>query len=499
MLDPSGQFVAMGRSFFVARHEEVRLVWPLPFFIATYPFYRLFGSPGLFVLPIASGALVVRLTGLLAERLRRGRGVPAAIVVGAATPIFAYSVLFWEHLPAVALALGGFNLLLPKERNETAGTRTSRRWAIGTACIAIAAGALRAELYLLLGVVLVLRTLASTRRVRVGLLLLGATVLVSAPLWWLNVASTGHPLPLNAAKNFTSFSTDYLARSWAEIPWHYLVGNNVPRGKAWLFTAAVALVVVLSVRSRTRTLSLIMSGSLACLAVISLTTAGMLETTNCFHGLLLCSPFLAFGGVGIGAHDSNVCADTFVVSTVGLFTLLYVAALCVTSVDGPGAGALELGPRFALILYPLLVARVATLDFPTERFRRICSLAAVLGALVASILFQVCSVQRIHRDSLALAVLKDALDATSLPVVTDVWWVPSQSVALLLTRPAYRTEDDAELSRWIAVAHGLGLRRFIYISFQERTRIDIPGGGTCAPDAPYRAAGLIFSVFACPP
>ena len=78
--DPAGEFAPLGPTFFHVKDGELRLVWPLPFFLASYPFYRAFGANGLYALPILSGALVVWLTGTTAERIRAGRGLIAAFV-----------------------------------------------------------------------------------------------------------------------------------------------------------------------------------------------------------------------------------------------------------------------------------------------------------------------------------------------------------------------------------------------------------------------------------
>ena len=67
--------------------------------------YRLFGDPGLYLLPLAAGLLTLPAVWSLAGMLsgaRVGRAVPLASL---GTPLWFYSLTFWEHTPAACLAV----------------------------------------------------------------------------------------------------------------------------------------------------------------------------------------------------------------------------------------------------------------------------------------------------------------------------------------------------------------------------------------------------------
>ena len=76
----------------------------LPLFpLFTLPFYRLLGAYGLYVLPALGGALISALTLLMVSRA--DRRLLMLLLIAFASPVFIYSVLFWEHTPAVAITL----------------------------------------------------------------------------------------------------------------------------------------------------------------------------------------------------------------------------------------------------------------------------------------------------------------------------------------------------------------------------------------------------------
>jgi hypothetical protein len=66
---------------------------------------ELFGVTGVYVLPLLAGWLTAVLSGRLAAAIDPSLEVPAVLVVGLATPIYFYSLCFWEHTVAAALSL----------------------------------------------------------------------------------------------------------------------------------------------------------------------------------------------------------------------------------------------------------------------------------------------------------------------------------------------------------------------------------------------------------
>jgi hypothetical protein len=112
---------------------------PLPFSALTAPLLAAFGWPGLHALPLL--ALWAAWLALLAGARRLGAGpLASALALGAAafaSPLTVYGAIYWEHTLAVALALGGLVLLLP--RAGEAEPPAARRLAAGAALVALSA------------------------------------------------------------------------------------------------------------------------------------------------------------------------------------------------------------------------------------------------------------------------------------------------------------------------------------------------------------------------
>src|SRR5207245_163169 len=105
----------IGHHFVAVRGKDYSFYDPI-FPLASAPLYAALGLPGLFILPIAGTLLLIALLPLLtsASPLRVG------LLVVFATPIFWYTVVFWEHTIAAGLAIAAV-ALAKRERFLTAG------------------------------------------------------------------------------------------------------------------------------------------------------------------------------------------------------------------------------------------------------------------------------------------------------------------------------------------------------------------------------------------
>lgn len=190
-LDPEGRFFPLGGWFHFGRAGRFYLSY-LPYFsMASAPLYRLFGSPGLLLIPAASVLGTVWITYGVLRRHVSDLAWAGALALGLATPLFIYGVVFWDHSLAALLSAGALAILT----RELAGDLPPhfRRM--------IAAGALlglgfwvRNELYLL-GIAIGLGWLVASPRFRVqGVIFLLAGMAVPAGgLWALNTRLSGSP------------------------------------------------------------------------------------------------------------------------------------------------------------------------------------------------------------------------------------------------------------------------------------------------------------------
>ncbi|HYO76481.1 MAG TPA: hypothetical protein VE010_08460, partial [Thermoanaerobaculia bacterium] len=182
-LDPEMAIAPTGGHHFIPRDGELVSFYGPAFPLLTAPLYAAFGAPGLFVIPIAATLLLVPLFALLLPERRAMFG--AALLLVFATPLFFYTVVYWEHTLAVALTIAAF-VLATRDRPLLAG-------------LAGAAGAVfREEGYIALACLGMAMLATRANRRAIALLVAGAAAILT-PLWIANYLVFQHPLGLHAA------------------------------------------------------------------------------------------------------------------------------------------------------------------------------------------------------------------------------------------------------------------------------------------------------------
>jgi hypothetical protein len=270
-LDPQLEFVPFSaRQHYVDGQGRIYLQWPIFLGLLTRIPWKLMGFWGLYVVPLLAGVGTAWAAYLLAHALGVPRRVAwlAVPLVGFATPVFIYSLVFFEHTLATMLVT--LSLLaavkatgLPR---EAAGPRQAaphtpalhgqgRQALTGTVLSAILLAAaiyFRSELYVLALVMLVMLAAPALWSDVLGLLRmrghegghgtrrrheeytwhraqtawwLGAFVLALVPLWLFYAVTEGTLLPLHAM-------------------WYFAPGNNADGGAGVAGAGGVALPAV---------------------------------------------------------------------------------------------------------------------------------------------------------------------------------------------------------------------------------------------------------------
>jgi type IV secretory pathway VirB3-like protein len=181
---------------FVRTGEHVYSFYSPIFPLVTAPFYTSLGTWGLFLFPLI-GTLA---TALLLSPLLERDYIPAVLAAVFATPLFWYTVVFWEHTLAVALSLGAY-VLVTRNRLFAAG------------CVAAVGTAFREEGYIVIAAIAA--ALLITRRPGILRFLAGALLLL-IPLWIANAVIYGRPLGLHA-KVYTGMGGPRLSNWWVYL------------------------------------------------------------------------------------------------------------------------------------------------------------------------------------------------------------------------------------------------------------------------------------------
>lgn len=201
-------------------------VTPPTYAVLAWPFYRLAGYPGLFLLNNLAFLATLALTALLARRLFGDPrlALAATLVLGLATFLWEYSQAAWPHALSTFLVLAAFTAAW--EATRAASERTAFAWCLLAGAVAGIGVGVRLDVALALPCLLVLFLFVPLRR-----------------------AATALGIALGALPGFVALSLANLAKFGTASPLSY--GPGMARSGDWthyLPVAALGLAALLACR-----------------------------------------------------------------------------------------------------------------------------------------------------------------------------------------------------------------------------------------------------------
>ncbi|NLF24506.1 MAG: hypothetical protein GX589_02465 [Deltaproteobacteria bacterium] len=456
---------------YLSETGEARTGWTPWFPLLTWPFYRVWGVTGLHLIPWMAGLLLIVLAGVVAERLCAGTGPFAAVVVGIGTPVLFYSMCFWEHTLAVALALAALLPWVSPAQNTSTPAICHRHWFV-SAALMIAACALRRELIFFLGAgMLTLGWLHPQRRrylpVMLAILLalgVGGSLLLfvyPASLWWI------FPTPLSDMRWLRSLLS---ADLWQQFPSNIirvlvLSDFDTQFSKPVLSVAFLGLTLcVLSplcpIRWR-RTMVLLGA------AIFSVPAAVMAFTPvryRYLNSLLLPAPFalLTLLPSGVAASIARRRLECSIILFLAAFYMILPAA-------APVHGGIEWGSRYALIVIVLLnVLGVVKITETIIAKQGLTDGARWMVTLLASWLFflgmvsATRGINELHQTRRNLLTLQSELEQGGDAVVTDSFWLGLSLAPFYARHEVYVLSTAHPLQEWL-MRIGAKRYRFTYV------------------------------------
>lgn len=471
-LDPTYRFNPFVHPYGVFVGDEQYLSWPIPFPLLTWPFYTLLGDFGLVLVPALSGLGVAAVSIALARRLGISGAPWSALLVGLATPVFFYSVLFWEHTLATLLASAGFLLIL--------SAYGAGRWRCLLAGVLLGGAAVfRAEILLLGGAMALSLLLCRMKEYPawrpLGLFVAGLSIPL-LPTTAAYYVAFGNLWPLHTGPYTQLGALPYAARVGLPFLAEVVGGLDGTLGAvavSWILAlAAGCLMVVGMLRPGRLRLSLLVAG-LAIAVGGGAYLAFWQRDYRSVHGVLAVAPFAGLAATGLGTalrEGSPVQRFTFVAAF--LYVPLWAVAVGLVNPLGPDSAGLEWGPRFVLTVFPLL-AVLSLLSLEYLRRQLSPGPAAVVAA--GFVLLVGLSVAMEGRGLLSLVAAKaDIAQARravqAMPerqVVSDLWWLQFAVAGEHRRKEFFYAKDDEELYAWAFAAYGKGVTLFWYAGFGE--------------------------------
>lgn len=526
-LDPDLRFVPFRAKQHSVSDGRIYLQWPIFLGLLTRIPWKLFGFWGLYVVPLLAGLGTL----WTAYRLALKVGVPpryawiAIPLLGLATPVSIYSLLFFEHTVAALLV----TLSLLAGVGTLGASVHARRATWLSAALLAAAIYFRSELYVLALVTgavylsMAWRDPAWRRRM---LEWVAAFIVALLPLWLFYAINEGTILPLHAIWYFAGSegsgslaggpagggglelpAVRYIASAgWRVVP-DFLFGPQTfpssPRFPFWSEGLGMLGLTLCCLPAAIRLFRLRVPGRawqpMALAAGLSLVALPSLfallsgEQYYNLHGFLLASPFVALAlwptGDKIAQPHGKKNHSITPQGWLRAVTLLYIGvhALVISVLSGLGPiSRHEWGQRYLLPAYPALVvlalpavsrilAEIGKRKDGEVESRGARAWAIPLGAVVALSLVGILLSMRGYlamRDErgrvAAWQNLAHMLPGRE-PLVTDIWWLPLNLAPDFYTRPIMLAEGDARLREWATQMQAQGVTHFALMTNNPAT------------------------------
>ncbi len=385
-LDPGLRYVPINNPPPLIREGKIYAVYPVLFPLLTAPLFSHLGYAGLYLIPLLAGLLTLVVTYRLA-RLAGIGGVPSVLVLGLCTPLFFYSLLFWDHTLGALLCTSA--LLLVAEQLDSPRTP-----------LILLAGAIlgasvwvRTELYVMALIVPLAYFAFGGRRKRSTLVLCLGILVALAPLWVFQFFTYGSFVGPHVGHFALLGDVLPVETSRLAIAYYMLLESNPDPRFAFLFLMAFAAIATVMASRRLRGNLWIVAAVSGFLLVCCLPNLQQGWSGVPMGGLIATTPFLALTLASLSLGKARR-VDHLMLAVCGGF----IALVCLATPVDPG---LQWGPRLLLSVYPpatiLSLKGLRTVVREQKRVSaRTLVRACLASTVVVSLLLQGCGIRIMH-------------------------------------------------------------------------------------------------------
>lgn len=469
-IDPRLEFNPLAGNHTRIREGRIYSIYPVSFPFLSSLIWSLLGHPGLYLLPLLAGLISAGLTYALGRMVAGEKAaVLSALVCGLATPIWFYSLTFWEITLASALLIGGLFQAL-RLGPDASPSRTLR--------VGFWLGAVvffRTELILVALAYLAVRLVVRRDLRQCGWLAVGVAADV-AGFFLLQLLAEGSLLTQfwhNIAQRPAEYAPgNFLAYKFGLIRELLFPGSLSPGINLLLLVPVLlfgAWLIFRARRSLTRPSAEVVTTVIffAVLAValgrliISLTGDFPIRSTPFTSGLLLFSPWVVLAVYR--PRGGGVIGRELFWTTSAALGLLIIAI--------PTSGGLQWGPRYLVPLYPLFAV------LSVESFLRLRADSRWPGWLTAIFLVMLAFSTGLQGRGVTLlrarkvfnqSVMEKLTAAPSAAIAAQPWWVPLSLAALFPEREFFAARSPEQLSHLVERLREVGREELILIVENDR-------------------------------
>lgn len=460
--EPDGLFSALPALYTWARDGSHYSIFSYPHALATAPPFFLLGYDGLYVVPLLATLGTLTISAALAARLELRSVWAVPLLLGLATPLGFYALVFWEHALATLLVAGA--LLAAIDASGQVEGASGRRWPLVLAgLLAGLAWWFRAEA-LWAGPALLVGIAWASPGWRGGTAA-GGMLRVSAglaaalgPLVLFNLALYGTPLGAQVAANFGEPDmAPGMTASRLQVAGDLLVGPS----QWWPVWLGAWLGAILAATTAPALRPWAVAGLALCAA------GGLLATQPYdlhWTGAANAATLILLAPLGLRLYHARPAARL-----LGGAALVYTVGVLLSA---PNSGGAQWGPRYLLPVLPaaavLALAAARRLIAPAAPGRALAA-GALLILIAACIGTQARGVELLERslaDNQRIVRVVNARPAGL--IVTDAPFGPQLLAPLFFERPILYVQRP---EFWPPLRELLGARRvdaFTYLTSQPR-------------------------------
>ena len=442
--------------------------------------YALLGQLGLYVLPLVASLVMLVGVGRLAHRISGAGPVGASssaarhvamVLAGLGSPIWVYSVTFWEHTIAVCLCVWSLCFLV---QHMDRGGRAS----LASAAVLAALGVyFRDELYIFCLLICAMAAYFGTgQRLRTGAEATCMTVLALVPLWLFQWHAIGHPFGFHLGAHLLTVDgvLDHLVTR-PQLLFNMLVSSTPYPLISFLLIVPFAATLVwrpTGVEDR-RVLRI----ALAALVSAGISLSGYLYfdspiwyMLHAANSLFAVAPFIVLGLLRWQRDDSGEARvrNCVWLAMVG-FALLYVLAA-----PPYGSRGIHWGNRYLLLMYVLAAALAAgpiVEAFAAGSRRRGGLHAIIVGLIGLSFGAQLYSLHVLdNKKELSLRFNEAVGQRPETVIVSTVRWAPQMLFASFYDKSVFYASSPASLARLTLALRAAGERQFLLVTSEVDAR-----------------------------
>jgi hypothetical protein len=470
-IDPDFEYNPLNPPFSQVKDQKLFSPFSIVFATVSSVFFRLFGISGLYVLPVACSVLTLAgLAGIIgAIGLKTSAKHTVVLVAGLCTPIWFYSVTFWEHIVAVCFCIWGVYFYLRFLKSGSA-----RQLVIGSILASLGIY-FRDELYLFC-VVLVCCAVACSpgRRLKTASLAVAGMIAGVVPLWFFQWAAIGEPFGFHLTSHVFSDAgiAEFITKKPAVVYNLFLAANP----KVWVSLAVtvpfvVAFLINLRFSRRAFILAVPLYSLIAIVSSFFALWGYFASPSPIFWMVHSCSlfttvPVLILSFLRLKDPGDSV-ADSALIKWIWIVALVYAGLYGLTAPQ-MGSRGIHWGNRLLLVLYPLfaVLAAVNLVQwFKCFHLSVSWRTLAVALAILISFAAQLYSMHLLHKKkNFSYRLSQEIQKRPEQIVMCPVWWAPQELFSAFYNKKIFHPKSREHLEQLVMKLRSRGHDEFLLVS-----------------------------------